>query len=178
MSPGQPRFCRGGCKTLLPAAPPGRLRASAFCARCRAVKARRIDQGQRSQPPAPSPMARDGGPALFYGRRWRTIAEQVRLRDRGTCRRCGRAWTFEDGRRWPVDHIVPRRLFVRRNGTYDDKAGNRLRNLALLCPGCHGFVTARAERLALQGDTHDQRAYLRSLALTRLDLGTPDTLDS
>ena len=104
-------------------------------------------------------MAREGGPATDFGRGWFAKAALIRGRDRFTCRRCGRKWTLVDGPLWPVDHIIPRRLYA----TLEE--ANRNANLVLLCPGCHGWKTARAERLALRGDRHDMTGYLRALGL-------------
>ena len=111
------------------------------------------------------PMVRDGGPAEHFGKGWPVKAAAIRARDGDRCQRCDRPWTLDDGARFPVDHIVPRRLFQRPDGTYDDAWANQHWNLATLCPACHGWKTARAERLALRGDRHDLMGYLRAIRL-------------
>lgn len=106
-------------------------------------------------------MARDGGPAEHFGPGWARKAEAIRARDGYRCRRCGRPQVsaVPESPRFPVDHIVPRRLFE----TIEE--ANQDANLATLCPECHGWKTARAERLALRGDRHDMTGYLRALGL-------------
>lgn len=100
-------------------------------------------------------MYRDGG-AVGHDRGpgWRRLSRAIRERDAHCCQRCGRRWRPGE-RPFAVDHVIPWRVFI------DDEKdqANDPKNLATLCPPCHGWKTATAERLWLRGDRLDFAAY-------------------
>jgi len=95
----------------------------------------------------------------------------VRARDGHRCRFCGRGQA-ESVRQFPVDHVIPVGWFLSQvpQVYMDDSAAvaaaNTDQNLVTVCASCHARKTSRAERAWLRGDTHEFRAYLRSLAIT------------
>jgi hypothetical protein len=111
-------------------------KSARFCSRkCTGVFNQR-NEGQ-------GPVGRDG----YRGSDWLKVAAVVRERDGNKCRNCSAEWA--GGKRWPVDHIRPWRLFTSLG------EANNLDNLATLCPSCHSRKTHKIEREALAGDwTH------------------------
>lgn len=95
------------------------------------------------------------------GRGWKRLSEEVRQRDGYKCRRCGMTQQ-ENGKKLPVDHLVPWRAFENK----DD--ANAMENLASLCNGCHGFKTTTVERAWLRGDVLPFKRFVESLHLPPL----------
>jgi len=104
------------------------------------------------------PHWRGGGGLFDGGVGWLRLADQIRERDGRRCRRCGKT-EAENGRRLPVDHLIPRRLWP------SIEEANNPDNLATLCDECHGWKTATIERKYLLGDVLDLVAFRRSLDL-------------
>ena len=105
-----------------------------------------------------SKMSRGGGRWKGRGPGWTRIAASIRDRDGHRCRRCGLTES-ENGKKLPVDHIVPWRMF---GPTIRDTA-NLPRNLVTLCTSCHSRKTSRAERLWLIGDETDFATFVRAI---------------
>lgn len=88
---------------------------------------------------------------------WQRLAQEIRDRDRHTCRRCGAK--HEHGRKFPVDHIVPWR-------TFEDKAqANDPANLVTLCHSCHTIKTTTIEAAWLRGDVLAFQQYKRDIGV-------------
>jgi len=63
-----------------------------------------------------------------YGADWKSISEQVRERDKFTCRNCS---AIEKNIHFDVHHKIPFRSFL------SQKEANKPDNLITLCPACH-----------------------------------------
>lgn len=98
-----------------------------------------------------------GGRDPFFGSRWLRLAESIRERDGRRCRRCGKP-EAENGRKLPIDHVVPRRDWA----TIEE--ANDPSNLVALCDSCHGKKTMGAERRWLRGDVLDMQSYRIAVA--------------
>lgn len=102
------------------------------------------------------------GPSL--GRGWSRRAAAVRRRDL-VCRRCGTGAAQRDLiARFPVDHIIPRRLY----GTGETAVGDpdAMENLAMLCPACHQHKTFLVEVRLYRGDLQPFMLFLAHMEAT------------
>lgn len=105
------------------------------------------------------------GPPLDQA--WPRIASAVRARDL-TCRRCsasperqlGPAAGVARRARFPVDHIIPRRLCP------DRATANQLVNLATLCGPCHDHKTHLVEPALYRGDVSHFVRFLAQIEAT------------
>jgi 5-methylcytosine-specific restriction endonuclease McrA len=100
-----------------------------------------------------------GDPNKRAGRgAWKRLAAIVRRRDDNKCRRCGRGREDQE-RAFPVDHVIPWRNFENKSQADDPE------NLVTLCPQCHAWKTAHAERRWLQGDGIAFEQYRRAIGI-------------
>jgi hypothetical protein len=90
--------------------------------------------------------------------RWKRVSAEARTRDGHACRRCGRA-RRQDERQFPVDHVIPWRVFESK-----DEA-DALSNLATLCPQCHAWKTSTIESQYLRGDVLGMQQYRTAISL-------------
>lgn len=106
------------------------------------------------------------GPPLDQA--WARIASAVRARDL-TCRRCAAsperrldpaAGVARRRTRFPVDHIIPRRLCP------DRATANQLVNLATLCGPCHDHKTNLVEPALYRGDVSHFVRFLAQIEAT------------
>lgn len=99
---------------------------------------------------------RAGPPAAIgYGAGWAARCRAIRAAQADTCRRCTAV-----GPSFPVDHILPRRLWP----TPD--AANVPENLAVLCMSCHALKTSLIEPTLYGGDPSLLLYHLSILART------------
>lgn len=89
---------------------------------------------------------------------WKQRAREIRERDAYTCRRCG-VEQAETERDFPVDHIIPWRVFE------DKHAADDASNLATLCHSCHTWKTSTAERQWLAGDVIAFEQFKKAISL-------------
>ena len=83
-----------------------------------------------------------GDPTTFGGKKWTTVAKEVRRISGNRCCICG----VKPVKGCPVDHIIPRRKMEQMG--LDPHV---IENLACLCEGCHGVKTA-SEPCLFKGD--------------------------
>lgn len=89
---------------------------------------------------------------------WKALARSIRERDKHTCRRCRRVHQSNE-RAYPVDHVVPWRVF-------EDKAqANDPSNLATLCHSCHTWKTTTVEAAYFRGDLLGLQNYRKIIGL-------------
>lgn len=84
---------------------------------------------------------------LYYGYRWRQIAEEVRKRDNYSCNHCGMTkeeHIEEYGCSLDVDHWVPIRYYKQLFEEYW-KIANRKSNLETFCKACHKKAEAKKD---------------------------------
>jgi|GEM_PF-5313481 len=97
-----------------------------------------------------------GDPKRRAGRgAWMRRSREARARDGHACRRCG--VKHEGGRQFPVDHIMPWRLFA------DKAVADDLSNLATLCHSCHSWKTSVVEKEMLMGNMVGFQQYLQAI---------------
>ena len=90
--------------------------------------------------------------------RWKRLAAEARKRDGHACRRCRRE-RRPDERRFPVDHILPWRVFENKDEADD------LLNLATLCHECHSWKTNTVELKYFKGDMIGIQQYRKAINL-------------
>lgn len=91
--------------------------------------------------------------------RWKRVSAQARERDGHSCRRCRRV-RHADERQFPVDHVIPWRVFENKDEADD------LSNLATLCPRCHSWKTSTIETKYLQGDVLGMQQYRAAIGVS------------
>ena len=74
-----------------------------------------------------------GGYDKYYGKDWKPLRKETRIRDNYTCQRCGLVCR-KPNRLPDVHHIIPVSSFDIKNDA------NKLNNLVCLCHSCHMFV--------------------------------------
>lgn len=87
------------------------------------------------------------------GKRWRELARKIRERDAYGCRHCGQAVGVKltSGH---VDHLIPRRLFVKgEDANFQD-------NLCTLCGRCHAIKTHEIEPSLYSGEAQRFQRFL------------------
>ena len=90
--------------------------------------------------------------------RWKRASQQARNRDGHSCRRCRRQRDPNE-RQFPVDHIIPWRVFA------DKAEADDISNLATLCPECHSWKTNTVELKYLKGDVLGMNQYRHAISL-------------
>lgn len=165
------KYCSSGCRIR------GYAMVAVTCASCGSSFQKRAAYANRSEWHACSVKCRRdfnhgsnhhayrGDVVHFRGDNWGRLSRETRKRDGHRCRRCGRP--KHDGERaFPVDHVIPWRMFT------DKDAANADTNLATLCHQCHMRKTAVEERALLRGDWLTFRRYLLDIGLDHIRPGS------